>query len=167
MYQVYSTLIIPSDGCIIDKDILVEDSNLEKIPIKTLLDNKRTLYFRYSYADCDWCVQSTIKLLKKEFLNDETNKVILLTNSYSERDFLLKEKYNKSLFPTFEIVTAKGLGIPLENKTLPFLFTVENYAIQKIFIPQRADTLKTIEYLKYIHSYLNTLQTREISLSVN
>lgn len=149
-WDIYPQLVIASDGMQLDKNIVVKDAKNNEYSLSQLVGNKSKLVFRYSVRDCDICIDSVFYILNRYKENKGLSDVIILTDSYSERDFILKMKYTESPFVVYDI-SPKGLSLALENRNLPFLFLLgKDFRAVKFFTPFKELSGKTDEYLDIV-----------------
>jgi len=156
-YDIYPSLVLPDDGFKLkDTDsILTPDKKF--IPFSKLIGNGEKLIFRYSYIDCDVCVDSVLSAVQRITKKNKINQLIVLTDTKTERDFMLKSQYKKHPYPVYALVRNK-LGLTMENKNLPFLFVVSpDMRVSKVFIPFKESHYQTQQYLGYIFKYLNVI----------
>ncbi|TCC90594.1 hypothetical protein EZ428_15115 [Pedobacter frigiditerrae] len=152
----YVRLIVPSDGKLIDQSTILIDTNLVERKIGQLAKKKHTLVFRYSASDCEMCVNSVFKIIKEENNKLINDNILIVTDSYSSRDFIVKTKYLNFFLPIYDVKEPiKGLGLPLEGKNLPFFFILgPDNRISKIFFPYKEYPDKTREYFSYINTFI-------------
>ena len=121
--------------------------------LKTLVNNKTKLIFRYSHLDCEICVDSVLSLVQR--ITKKNENLLIITDSYSDRDFLIKTQNKKHPYPVYTI-SGSNLGLSIENKNLPFLFVItRDFRASKIFIPIKEIPYQTKEYLSYVFNFLN------------
>ncbi|ATL46704.1 hypothetical protein COR50_05645 [Chitinophaga caeni] len=155
LYSIYIPFIVKTEGELIDSTIVIEDSSLKKIKLISLMKGKRKLVFRYSFRDCDLCVNTVKGLIYKNIIDKEN--VLFLSDNYSTKDFILKEKSSDKRVSCYNIVDGiSGLNLEaIEGKNLPFLFVLNSdLRVQKVFIPFKEDPQQIEEYLNYINEIL-------------
>lgn len=156
-YTIYPTLVTPDDGILIKGTDSLMTERKRRVSLRSLIGNKTKLIFRYSYMDCDICVDSVISQVKKITQRAKLNDFLIITDTRTERDFLLKSNYKKHPFPIYGLLQSK-LGLTMENKNLPFLFVISpDLRISKIFIPFKESPYQTEQYLDYIFHDLKTI----------
>ncbi len=154
-YFNYMEYIIPSEGQEIKNNIYVYDSLNKKIYLKDLFlsQKKKKIIFRYSFRDCNLCIDSVFKVLreiKKENLKNSYD-IILIKDAKSFRDFKIQLLYDNMMYPTYflSIDEFGGLGLPIENKNMPILFVMNSkMTVSKIFIPNKDHLNETRKYIK-------------------
>jgi len=151
----YTSLIVSTDGKKIDPALPLLDTNLNIHKLISLTKNKSVLVFRYSFKDCDQCVGAILKTINKQFKGIDKSHIILITDSYSNKDFVLKARYTDARIPLYSAPEG-GLGLPAENRNLPFFFILGNdHKVEKMFLPFKELPDQTEEYLTYCKQYLN------------
>ncbi len=153
-FDSYLSMIIPSDGKILNPELILRDTALRSIKLKSLADSKNVLVFRFSYRDCDECVNTILKSLEKTFKANMSSRVIVVTDMYTEKDFLLKSRFYKSSFRIYATDNI-GFGLPLENKNLPFVFVMSSGRVIKPFIPFKELPEEIDIYNESIKEFLN------------
>lgn len=153
-YDNYITSILPNDGKMIDPEIVLRNSTAVVTNLKQVTGKKNTLIFRFSYRDCSECVNSVLHSLEKTFKEQLKTRVILITDAYSEKDFLLKTQSYNSPFSIYAIDDS-GFGLSLENKNLPFLFVLSSdNKLIKPYIPFKELPEDIDRYNEYIGEWL-------------
>ncbi len=152
-WEIYPELIIPNTGKKINSNLSLLDSNDRSIPLAKLPADFPLLVFRYSKFDCHVCVNQVLQKLAKLFKGRE-KQVCLLVDGYSARELRIKYKDSGLTFPIY-ILDKDKLGLSMENKNLPFLFTFENrnFQVNKIFVPFKEHSGQTDTYLQNIVAY--------------
>lgn len=154
-YNLYPTLVIPSDHKLVSAKTLVKTPEGQSRSLKELVGNKPRLILRYSHIDCEVCVDSVVSQIHRITKREKLPELLILTDIYTERDFLIKTRNKKYAFATYGL-PGTNLGLPLENKNLPFLFVLTpDFKATKIFVPFKEVPYQTTEYLKEIFRYLN------------
>ncbi|HEX8023602.1 hypothetical protein [Mucilaginibacter sp.] len=151
-YQAYIPLLLPVDGMTLKDTVMLQDTTLKKRSLASVVNGRSRLVFRYSSKDCSVCVDSVLKNLEKKF-KSKTEKVIIISDNFNDRDFIIKTDYEKPVFAKFDLLDdINGLNMaPIENKNLPFLFVLTpGLQVQKVFLPFKEDLKKLKEYLNYI-----------------
>lgn len=153
-WNTYPTLVIPNDGKRISESVLLKDIAGKSFPLGELIRGESKLIFRYSYIDCGVCIDSVISQIQEITKLDKLDDLIIITDSYSDRDFVIKNKRNDHPYPVYNISNS-NLGISLEGKNLPFLFVVDSeLRASKFFIPIKEVPYQTEQYLAYIFEFL-------------
>lgn len=156
-YDIYPSLVLPDDGFKLKDTDSILTADKKFIPFSKLIGNGEKLVFRYSYIDCDVCVDSVLSAVQRITKKNKLDKLIVLTDTKTERDFLLKNQYKKHPYPVYALVRNK-LGLTMENKNLPFLFLVSpDMKVSKVFIPFKESHYQTQQYLGYMFKYLNVI----------
>lgn len=135
-----------SEGIILANFHLMEIGKRESIPISSVLNNKKILFFRFKETNCDACINSFM-----EFLNDiskdltSLNMVILCgyTNVHEYRTFVHKNNLDIAVYNVEEIP-----DLPIESQENPYFFILDsNLRIKNLFIP-------TVHKLENLRKYL-------------
>lgn len=151
-WQIYPELVIQTEGTLIDKNTAILDTAEHELMVHDLFGGRTRdsiLIFRFSKFDCDVCIKETIPILKKAF-GEQPDRVLLLVDGMSPRDFRIKYKDANILFPTYFI--KEGLKLPLENKNIPFFFILDKtrFSASKLFLPNKLYPQQTRAYLKNV-----------------
>jgi len=151
-YENYVSLILRCENIKLNGNVPLIDTVGNKFRLKEIIGEKGRLVFRFSFADCDLCIRSCINSIK-EFVNDSlVNNILIITDSFTERDFKLKmaaENYGLKVYT----LSDELLGLFLEGKNLPFLFYLdEDLITHKVFLPFKEYPENTREYIQYILS---------------
>lgn len=156
MWENYVSLILPNDGLQLNHFKILKDTAGKEASLKRISAGKYKLVLRYSFADCEVCVDtviSKIRLLEKQF---DTKDFLAITSEYSDREFSIKAESKNYMLPIFNL-EEKDLGLSLENKQLPFLFVLTpELRVIKIFIPLREFPQQIEEYLVQGFTFVNT-----------
>lgn len=154
-WDIYPELIIPNSGKNLSAAIKVHDLNGKELQLQDISPSFPVLVFRYSQYDCHLCVDQVLEKMGRVFEGDE-NKVWLIVDGMTARDFRIKYKERDIRFQTYLIVEG-NLGLTLENKNMPFLFTLEpaSFQVNKIFVPFKEFPDQTDTYLNKIKELFN------------
>ncbi|RQO64395.1 hypothetical protein DBR40_25560 [Pedobacter sp. KBW01] len=149
-YDNYIKLVLHNENKLIGLNVKVQDTSFKKISLRDLISKKKTVIFRYSWNDCDLCIGAVTKVINQ--LKNTGTQILIITDSYSDNDFLTKAKHSTSKLPIYSLLDEKkGLNLPLEHMGIPFLFTVSPQGItSRIFIPFKEHPKQISEYLNFI-----------------
>ena len=132
------------------------NKKVDTIQLKDIIKrNKTFLIFRYSYMDCQACVNKFFQFLneKKECLKN-VNVVLFTDDPNIEEVF---ETSRVTLKGYFEIFQTHGIITDIDSMHFPYLFTVsDGRTSNNIFIGQESHIDEVKDYLeafKYVHSY--------------
>lgn len=147
-YDNYCSVIMPNDGRIINAEANIQDTTFRKSNVLEHLKAPKMLIFRYSFSDCEGCIELVLEELSK-LKNDIP--FLIITDSYSDQDFLIKMRQMNPKCQVYSLVGSESLNLPLEGKALPFLFLVDQQGrTSHIFTPYKEYPLQLKEYLSVI-----------------
>jgi hypothetical protein len=147
-YDNYASIILPNEGRAIKMNAKIQDTLFVKNTLASVINSKRTLLFRYSYSDCEGCIEMVLKRFKK---NNDLNTIII-TDSYDEKDFLIKTRNQNYGQKIYSLVERENLGLPLEGKGLPFLCLIEDGKTKYFYTPYK-------EYPDQFNSYVDFVES--------
>ncbi len=153
-FNIYPSLVVPTEDKKIADTITLAGTDGRKLSLRTLAGNSPKLVFRYSRLDCELCIDSVLSIIKKIKGETKVPELIVIADFQNNRDFLIKDKHKKHPYPVYNIANG-NLGLPVENKNLPFLFILsEDFKATKVFIPFKEVPYQTNEYINYAFNYL-------------
>lgn len=153
-WNVYPTLIIPNDDVTISDTITLKGEDTKVHKLGDLVDGRNKLIFRYSSFDCEICVDSVITAITRLTKNTPVKDLIIITDTQSERDFIIRSKNKNHPYPVYYMPYSK-LGLSIENHGIPFLFILtKTFKTSKIFTPFKEVGYQTNQYLQYALNYL-------------
>jgi len=144
---------VKSEGHQIPSNLKLSDTTGKIHLFSEMIDTKAKLIFRYSFRDCEICVDTVLNKIALYQKTRHLKDFIIITDSYSERDFMIKASRQKSL----KIYNLQDtlLGLNIENQNYPFLFvTGKDLKVSKIFLPIKEIPDQITEYFDYIDTYL-------------
>jgi hypothetical protein len=154
MWDSYVTTIIPDLGKKVSPSIMVQDVDTKKYKLSDVLSNRNKLIFRFSYRDCEVCIDTVLNQLNQLSKKYSIMDVVVITDSYSPQAFLVKSEHSRYPKFTYSIVDT-AFGLSLEDKGSPFLFIMDkNYSANKIFIPVKENPQQIKRYLIDMLIYL-------------
>jgi len=154
-WEVYKRLIVPSDGMKLKATLVLLDVDNNQHQLGKLIA-RPTLVFRYSFKDCDMCIDSAYRTLEKTKLFSGKNAVFI-TDARSYRAFSIRAKATNFNLPVYCVQSddMKGLGLPAENQNLPFFFVLgPDLVASKFFVPYKEMTAETNDYLNIVADFL-------------
>lgn len=154
-WDVYKRLVLPSDGMQLNASSKICDINNNKHTLGQLI-TRPTLIFRYSFRDCDMCVDPALSALKRNKFYSSQNTIII-TDALSFRDYAIRVKALACDIPVYWVQSEdmRGLGLPIENKNIPFFFVLgPDLKASKFFIPYKEITDETLSYLNLAVDFL-------------
>ncbi|MGF7081399.1 TlpA family protein disulfide reductase [Mucilaginibacter sp. UYCu711] len=130
-WNMYPSLIIPSEDRTVSDTITLTRDDGKNFSLKSLVNGKNKLIFRYSAYDCEVCVDSVLSIVELITQSKKADDFIIVTDSKTDRDFFIKSKDKKHPYPIYNIARS-SLGLPFENNGLPFLFILtKNFTTSK------------------------------------
>jgi hypothetical protein len=151
-----------SEGHLIDQNTRLINIKGDTIPLLNVLKiNKCYLIFRYSFTSCSNCISEVTQLLYANRESLKNIEVLLLPYYQSYRDLIVQNStsFNKA-FALFMPINNQ-IGLPIDNKDLPYLFFINDGKIAKHIIiadPSELDLLK---------GYLKTISIKYGSMKIN
>lgn len=128
------------------------------------LTTKTKIVFYFSENNCDACVLKIFEQLSNQNMLDNN---LLVVAAY-KKDKLLKlfKKTNHINTPVYRIISG-NLGLPIEQKDIPFLFIMDNDRTSKLlFIPEKSYPTLTDEYLKTVKKRFFSLLENNDNLGI-
>ncbi len=121
--------------------------NNDSVRLVDIIVNKPVLVLRCSVYNCPACVHHIVNKLKEHFSDYTKNpSIIVIYDSENMR-------YSKDICEKTAYVTNKRniLGLPMENRNMPFLFILDKDMKAKMFfIPDKGMPELTDEYLSIL-----------------
>lgn len=152
-WNIYSTLIVDSDGYTFDLDQKLTDIQQDTILLKEIFKQKNTLIFRFSKFDCNLCIDQVLDFLVEELKFNKN--LILIVDGFEQREFKLKYKDKIIPFETYFLLYPGSLGLKIEGKNLPFLFISKGGVSSKIFMPFKEFPNDTKKYIESVSTLIN------------
>jgi aryl carrier-like protein len=121
--------------------------SLKMIDMKHLI-KKHKFFLYFSSITCSPCIEQTVKCIEDVFPKyNEDDEIIFIAPDYPGR--IKNNYYGKKLLS----LKNNTLGISLENKNIPFIFTLsEEMRIKELHIVNKNDFHKTVEFLNKLNS---------------
>ncbi|WP_345212059.1 hypothetical protein [Mucilaginibacter gynuensis] len=139
----------------IPKETPLIDSLEKEFTLKKLTNGRYTLIVRYSFMDCEMCVDTLLTHVEKLRKQTKYKDILVITDSYSERDYLIKVTRFKRPFKIYNLPETR-LGLSIENKNFPFMFVLTpDMRVTKIFVPIKEYSAQIDEYLNYTNEYIS------------
>ena len=129
-----------------DQAVHFGSDSLDTHNLKEVAAN-HVLFLFFSYQTCSPCIDQTVKYIKEVFPDyEKDNRIIFISPDYPAR--FRRNCYGKKLLT----LSTGALGIPLETKNVPFIFTLtKELTIDKLHVVNKNDFVKTLEFLKEIN----------------
>ena len=148
-------LITQNDYHKINSSLTVKDTLGTQYKLETLTKGKYKLVFRYSWKDCGTCINDVIGKLNNPSSKYNLDNVILITDSFSDKDFRTQTRNKKFNHQIYTLLDEK-LGLTLENKNFVFLFILTpDFRVTKIFVPLLETPKDTENYLTEMFAFIN------------
>ncbi|MDR1742912.1 MAG: hypothetical protein LBR48_03720 [Dysgonamonadaceae bacterium] len=130
---------------IISQKVYFGKDSLHLFSMKKLV-KKHRFFFYFSEKTCASCIYNTVDCIKEVFPDyEQDDKIIFIAPGYPAR--MKENTFGKRLLT----LTKGKLGIALEEKLVPFLFTVdENLKLKTLHIVNSKDFTETMQYLNTI-----------------
>ena len=155
----YVPLIIEDDYKKIDTNAALIDTNGRSVRLSELTNGKYHLVVRYSFTDCNACVDTVINIINELKSRFSSAPVLAITDSNSDRDFIVRSKSQQTPLKVYSLINS-SLGLYMENKNFPFVFVITpEYRATKIFMPTKEISMQIREYMVTTLKFL-TDQTR-------
>lgn len=137
-------------GSEINKSIPLFDEYGIETSINKILSLSPVLIFKYFQRSCHSCVLDQLYNLNQVLNEVDLKKVIIITNDANfERIKDFKSK-NQISFPIYSIKN-RGLGLPVEKLSSPYLFILNNSAQPEcLFIPIEFNDSLSYKYLRMV-----------------
>lgn len=143
-----------TEGEKLKADLSVKDSSGNILKLKNIAGKRSRVIFKYSHKDCSTCIDLVLDSLTKIF--PDKRDVILISDSYSDKDFLIKTRHLRGGFECFNI-GGGNLGLPIERNHLPFLFVLkDDMTVEKVFIPMKEFPDAIMNYLVHCKQHINS-----------
>lgn len=128
--------------------IALDDS---KLFLKTAIDSGTKLIYRITTNSCDVCYDKITEKLKYACDLIGASNVIVILPIKEMRKTISAFKDQAIYAKVFAVNEEDALGIPLENSTSPFFFTVnESFKINNLLIPHKNGAEVTEDYINQI-----------------
>lgn len=152
----YVPSIIEDDYKQLSSKASFKDTTNKVYTLTDIIGKRYKLVVRYSFIDCDLCVNAIMKEVKIAGDQQSIKDVIAITTSASDRDFLIRSRENQRPIKVYN-VTDGSAGLIMENKNFPFMFvlTPDGRAI-KIFPPMKENVGQIKAYLTKVLDFVNT-----------
>jgi hypothetical protein len=123
-----------------NQKVYIGFDSLHTIELKYL---RHKLFLYFSFQTCTPCIEQTVECIKKVFPEYETDEEIyLISPDYPQR--FRAECYGKKLLS----LENKKLGIPLESKNIPFIFTLsDSLTVENLHVVNKNDFKRTLHFL--------------------
>ncbi|WP_429384910.1 hypothetical protein [Mucilaginibacter sp. UYCu711] len=156
LWDSYVPLIVEDDYKQLNPKTPFIDTTNKTFTLSDITAKKYKLVMRYSFVDCDQCVNAVLKQIKEAAQQNSIKDAIAITTSASARDFLIRARETPCPVTLYNIPDG-SVGLHMENRNFPFLFvlTPEGRAI-KIFMPAKENIGQLKEYLTKALSFVNT-----------
>ncbi|RQO64391.1 hypothetical protein DBR40_25540 [Pedobacter sp. KBW01] len=141
--NIYKNLIVTSDGKVLDRNILLNDSNNQQISFAKLISSKGNCVVLRAGLGDKYRLSHFFSLLNP--LKNKKNILLILDRAPHKKTILklskeIKIYYLQSIYQSF--------NIPLEGKGLPYFFQIDStLKISKILVPFEDSPTLTIRYL--------------------
>lgn len=112
-----------------DSNIIVDDINSNKILFKSLSNQKKTLFLRFTEFDCDVCYTKQIQNLKLMADTIGAESITLLVSFSSQNALTILKQTNSFPFQIYNIRKNDIVHWPLESLNLPYYFILDNKGI--------------------------------------
>lgn len=133
----------------IDKNIVFQDGNNNKISIKQIVRERPMLVFKYSALSCNVCISEQISLLKKASKEVGSENILILTDYISPQDLSRFLRMNQI---DFKVFNQSDIELTTIDKRLPYYFILdESLSSKHLFIPIKGDTSLTQKYFNTIN----------------
>lgn len=140
------------NGLEIDSIIALHDINDSSYTIRDISQTGHKLVFRYSFIHCDACVDTLMKLVNK--FTDEVgrDKVVILAQYASKRDYKNFVRINNVNNCIYHI---QDTLCKADELSIPYLFVLEdNMTVSNFFMPRKEYPNVTEQYLQAIKNIL-------------
>jgi len=125
----------------------------DSVILKSLINGKKSeiLFFVFSSASCNSCVQIALEEVKKRFLNVQHNqKKIYIISGFTARDIIIFKEMHKWDYNKISLLKGQSSFVRKFGK-FPTFFTINsNNEINKVFVHDKIYTQTTTKYLKLI-----------------
>ncbi|TKC07192.1 hypothetical protein [Pedobacter frigoris] len=153
-YKTYVKDAWSDDGKKINMGRIIYDDQDNSYRLRQLVP-KPKLILRYSFADCEMCIDTLMTHLGKAEFKGLRENTLILNDSFSKRDFAIKIKHTKSPVKIFNI-GSEPLGFLNENKNQPILFTLNPEGVAtRFYFPMKELGNDLDVYLSTIQDVLN------------
>jgi hypothetical protein len=150
--------LIKDEGIQIDPLTILYDTVGSKVTLSKLVGNSSKLIFRYSFNDCETCIDSVLNKFKNGINKDEKSNVLVIVDGLSQRDFSLKSRMFPPDITFVRLEGASRLGLTNENKGFPLMFILSSrFTVNKFFRPVRELGHQIDEYITYATSHIKSL----------
>jgi hypothetical protein len=142
--------IIKNDTCRTLSDSLrVTDKDNNTIKIENILNGTKKLIVRYSYLNCNSCVDTVIKYATNFAQKNGNKKISVFADYTNTRDFYLFLRLNKN---NLDIFRTAGHVSKIDERNVPYMFVLnEDMTISHLFIPHK-------EYPHLINWYFEVIE---------
>jgi len=160
-YYNYDYNIIANEGVPLNVHAKLFDTSLTKISFQEMiLQNDFKIFVCYSSYDCSDCINAIIRTIR-DFPRDLTKHFALISDYESENSFIAVQQRRNTSIAAYNIdykIKDSGvnklqnpLGIPLEGKGMPFVFTVNAlFETDNFFVPDKSDMTSLNRYFNAI-----------------
>lgn len=155
MWENYVPYIIEDDYKQLSPKSTLTDTINKVYSLNEVNSKKYKLVVRYSYIDCETCVNAIMKQISAAGEQNSIKDAIAITTSTSDRDFLIRARETQWPIKLYN-VTNGDIGLYMENKNFPFMFvlTPDGHAI-KIFTPAKEIPAQIKQYIVKTLKFVN------------
>lgn len=148
MLQADQLSMVSSSGEKISKDILLCDDEGNEIILGDISQGRRKFIFRYSYLNCNVCVDALIPMIKTLAQEIGDDNVIFIATYKNERNLHVFKRINQIRSQIYNI---ESLPIILDDINTPYCFVLEkDDTISHVFIPRK-------EMIDHAQDYFNVI----------
>lgn len=145
-------LAFQNEGYTISKKLEIINQNGDKIDFASYMSERQYLIFRYSFLNCQPCVDEVLRLLKMS-MNEVDSSQILIFSNYQLLNDLKKFRRINKIFD--EVYKVDSLNLPIDKLNIPYFFVLgKNMQVSHIFIPQKESPKTTERYLNMVKNKL-------------
>lgn len=137
--SLYDRYMITSNNKFEVDNISILNEKEEKLKIKSLLVNRDLLIYRFSYLNCDICIENELNNISKIVKDNPSFPIIILAKFKRISDFHIFIKANKSRIKCPIYMYEGDFNITYDKSMYhPYYFSLDTTLVGKnIFIPEK------------------------------